>query len=198
MVSFHIFQAGFTVRSSEENWANFEWDQDAHFEELWEKGEAASDSFSQSSLILEPDHFLCLFLIMGFINSVGLIFLLWDILENPKLKFLNLMLSGLIRCLLITFVNLFFFSTALLTPITRETSERKDIWGKITTSAKTISTDLYVYDIEILRNNEKVALAILGYGAITSFIFIFIAMMRGLGTNSFKEIRADEEDRGEN
>ena len=135
---------------------------------------------------------------MGFINSVGLIFLLWDILENPKLKFLNLMLSGMTACLLITFVNLFFFSTALLTPITRETLERKDIWGNIATSVKTISTDLYVYDMEILRNNEYVALAILGYGAITSFIFIFIAMMRGLGTNSFKEIRADEEDRGKN
>ena len=118
LVFSHIFQAGFTVRSFEENWENFEWDQDVHFEELWEKGEAASDSFSQSSLILEPDHFLCLFLIMGFINSVGLIFLLWDILENPKLKFLNLMLSGMTACLLITFVNLFFFSTALLTPIT--------------------------------------------------------------------------------
>ena len=72
----------------------------------------------------------------------------------------------------------------------RETSERKDIWGKITTSAKTISTDLYVYDIEILRNNEKVALAILGYGAVTSFIFIFIAMMRGLG-NSFPPDKQD-------
>ena len=147
---------------------------------------------------------------MGCFHSFGLIVLLWDILtapptnhlldsvdpqsrvdqSNPHYQFCSLMLAGLFACLLITFVNLFFFSTALLTPITRETSERKDIWGNITTSAKTISTDLYVYDIEILRNNEKVALAILGYGAVTSFIFIFIAMIRGLG-NSFPPDKQD-------
>ena len=175
LVYFYILQAGFTVRSFEENWENFEWDQDAHFEELWEKGEAASDSFSQSSLILEPDHFLCLFLIMGFINSVGLIFLLWDILENPKLKFLNLMLTGLSACLLITLFNLFLFSTALWKPITVDNGKGDIFTGE------------YEYDMEMLVNNKTVTFAILGYGAVTSFIFIFIAMMRSLGKNYLYE-----------
>ena len=182
----NILQGGFTVRSFEEDWENFEWDQDDHFEELWVKGEAGLDldSFSQSSLILKPDHFQCLFLIMGFFYSLGLIFLLCDILANPKFEFLNLMLSGLSACLLITFGNLFFFSTALWIPITRDTLERKDKWGNIAISAKTISTGDYEYDLEMLGNNKTVAFAILGYGAVTSFIFIFVAMMRSLG-NSF-------------
>ena len=153
---------------------------------MWEKGEAGLDldSFSQSSLILEPDHFQSLFLIMGSLYSLGLNFLLWDIVDNPKLKFLNIMLSGLSACLLITCVNLFFFSTALWIPITWDTLERKDKWGNIATPAKTISTGYYDYSMEILGNNKTVALAILGYGAVTSFIFIFVAMMRSLG-NSF-------------
>ena len=183
---YHILQAGFTVRSFEEDWENFEWDQDDHMEELWEKGEAGLDidSFSHSPIILEPDHFQCLFLIMGFLYSLGLIVLLWDILANPNFNFLYLMLSGLSACLLVTFVNLFFFSTALWKPITRETLERKDKWGNIAWSAKTISNGDYEYDMETLRNNKLVALAILGYGTVVSFIFIFVAMMRSLG-NSF-------------
>ena len=182
----HILQAGFTLRSFNSEWENFEWDADDHMEELWRKGEAGLDldSFSQSSLILTPDHFQCLFLIMGFFYSLGLIFLLCDILANPKFEFLNLMLSGLSACLLITFGNLFFFSTALWTPITRDTLEKKDKWGNIAISAKTISTGDYEYDMEMLGNNKTVVFAILGYGAVTSFIFIFVAMMRSLG-NSF-------------
>ena len=155
-------------------------------EELWSKGEAGLDldSFSQSPIILEPDHFQCLFLIMGFCMSLGLIVLLWDILANPSFGFLYTMLAGFLACLLITFANLFFFSTTLLKPITRDTEERKDKWGNIAIPARTISSGDYEYDIEILVNNETVALAILGYGAVTSFIFIFVAMMRSLG-NSF-------------
>ena len=42
----------------------------------------------------------------------------------------------------------------------------------------------YEINMEILINNKMVAFAILGYGAVTSFIFIFVAMMRSLG-NSF-------------
>ena len=155
-------------------------------EELWEKGEAGLDidSFSHSPIILEPDHFQCLFLIMGFLNSLGLIVLLWDILANPNFNFLYIMVFGLSACLLVTFVNLFFFSTALWKPITRETLERKDKSGNIAWSAKTISNGDYEYDMETLRNNKLVALAILGYGTVISFIFIFVAMMRSLG-NSF-------------
>ena len=152
-------------------------------EKLWSKGEAGLDldSFSQSPLILEPDHFQGLFLIMGVLHSLGLIVLLWDILANPKIGFLKLMLSGLSACLLITFVNLFFFSTVFSRPISRETLERKDKLGNIARSAKTISSGDYEYDMEILRNNKTVAYAILGYGAVTSVIFIFVAMMRSLG-----------------
>ena len=59
-------------------------------------------------------------------------------------------------------------------PITRESDNGK--WD--------ISTGEYEIDMEILVNNKTVAFAILGYGAVTSFIFIFVAMMRSLG-NSF-------------
>ena len=120
----HVLKAGFTVRTFDEDWGNFEWDQDDHMEELWTKGEAGVDldSFIQSPIILEPEHFQCLFLMMGFLNSIGLIILLWDILANRKLKFLNIMLSGLSACLLITFGNLFFFSTAFWTPTEGEWS----------------------------------------------------------------------------
>ena len=150
---------------------------------MWFKGEADVDSFGYSPTILEPDHFQCLFLIMGCFHSFGLIVLLWDILANPRFEFLKLMLSGLSACLLITFVNLFFFSTVFLIPITRETEERikkKDVYI-FASSAKTISTGDYEIDLEILKNNESVAFAILGYGAIVSIIFIFIAIMKSLG-----------------
>ena len=136
------------------------------------------DSFVHSPSIMQPEHFQCLFLIMGFIMSLGLIVLLWDILTNPSFGFFKIMLAGLFACLLITFANLFFFSTALWRPITRE-AEAEGI-GR----GKDILTGDYEIDMKILVNNKTVALAILGYGAVTSFIFIFLAMMRSLG-NSF-------------
>ena len=157
-------------------------------EELWEKGEAGLDldSFSQSPLIIEPDHFQCLFLIMGFIYSIGLIAQLLDILTNPSFGFYSLMIVGLFACLLVTVTNLFFASTVLWTPISYDTKERKyyDPFSKvykIGIPARTISTGDYQFDMEILINNKMVASAILGYGAVTSFIFIFVAMIRSLG-----------------
>ena len=134
-------------------------------------------SFSHSARIVEPDHFQCLFLIMGFIMSLGLIVLLWDILTNPYYKFYSLMLAGLSACLLITFANFFFFSTALLTPITRDSQ----VVSRLYTRKFDILTGEYEINIKILVNNKSVAFAILGYGAVTSLIFIFVAMIRSLG-----------------
>ena len=152
------------------------------------RGDVWSDSFDQSlshsAMIVEPNHFQSLFLIMGFIMSLGLIDLLWDILANPSFNFLYLMLTGFSACLLITCTNLFFFSTALWTPITLETEERKDKLGNIASSAKIIATGDFEINMEILVTNKTVALAIIGYGAVVSFIFIFVAMMRSLG-NTF-------------
>lgn len=154
-------------------------------EELWSKGEAGVD-FDNLSRILEPDHFQCMFLIMGCIFSVQLIVLLWDILSNPSFGFVKLMLAGMFACLLFTFVNLFFFSTSLLTPITYDTPERRYQYQyKIATPARTISTGDFEYNIEMLVNNKLVAFAILGFGAVTSFIFIFLAMIRSLGISHF-------------
>ena len=153
-------------------------------EELWEKGEAGGD-FDNLSRIIEPDHFQCMFLIMGCLLSVQLLVLLLDILSNPTYGFLKLMLAGLFSCLLFTLVNIFFFSTSLWTPRTRETEERKDNWGEIASPAKTITTGEYDINMEILVNNKTVAFAILGYGAVTSFIFIFVAMIKNLGKNHF-------------
>ena len=188
---FFLLQAGFTLRSFGEDWQNFEWDADDHFEDLWRKGEAGVDldSFSHSPLVLEPDHFQCLFLIMGFKMSLGLIVLLWDILADPKKKFYTLlirdsiMISGLSACLLITFANLFFFSTALWTPLYRETEDRLDKKGYEATASRSISTGDYEYDMEKLANNKTVGFAIIGYGAVLSIVLIFIAMVRAIGTS---------------
>ena len=87
------------------------------------------------------------------------------------------MIAGLSACLLITSANFYFFSTALLTPITRESiGELRNF---------DILTGEYEINMEILVNNRMVAFAILGYGAVTSLIFIFVAMIRSLGKNSF-------------
>ena len=149
-------------------------------EELWSKGEAGVD-YDSSPRIIEPDHFQCMFMIVGCIFSVQLIVLLWDILTNPSFGFFNLMLAGLFACLLITFVNLYFFSTALWTPIIRETKEKKTKFGEIASPANSIYTGDYEMNVEKLVNNKTVAFAILGYGAVTSFIFIFVAMIKSLG-----------------
>ena len=146
-------------------------------EELWSKGEAGVD-FDSIPRIIEPDHFQCLFLIMGCLFSIWLIVALFDILTNSDFGFLTLMLAGLLACLLVTLYNLFLFSTALWKPITLDNG-KGDIF-----------MEDYEFDREILVNNKTVAFTILGYGAVTSFIFIFIAMMRGLG-NSFPPDKQD-------
>ena len=87
------------------------------------------------------------------------------------------MIAGLSSCLLITFANLYFFSTALLTPITREST--------VGTRTFDILTGEYEINMEMLVNNKVVAFAILGYGAVTSLIFIFIVMIRSLGKTHF-------------
>ena len=168
----HILKAGFTVRSFEADWANFEWDQDDHMEELWEKGEAGID-FDSTPRIIDPDHFQCMFLIMGCIFSVQQIVLLWDILTNKKLGFFKLMFSGLFSCLLITSVNLYLFSTVLWTPIFVNNGKWDIFRGE------------YEMNEKKLMNNKTVAFAIIGYGAVTSVIFIFVAMIRSLGNTFF-------------
>ena len=119
---------------------------------------------------------------MGFLYSLGLIVLLWDIVANPKFNFFYIMIFGLSACLLITFVNLFFY-TVLWTPTTVETSERFDKWGNIAIPARTIRIGEYEINMEIFLNNKLVAFAMLGFGAVTSFIFIFVVMIRSLGNS---------------
>ena len=152
-------------------------------EDLWLKGEAGVelDSFSQSPLIIEPDHFQCLFLIMGILHSLGLTVLLWDILANRKLNFYEIMTYGLCACFFVTIGNLFFFSTTLWTMITYDTEERRNSWGWIASPARTISSGEYEFNMEILENNKTEAFCILGFGAISSSILIFVAIMRSLG-----------------
>ena len=83
------------------------------------------------------------------------------------------MLAGLFGCLLVTSANLFFFSTSLLT------ADDDD--------GDRLFTGDYKYDMQILVKNQTVAVGILGYGAVTSFIFIFVATMRNLG-GSYNEL----------
>ena len=169
----HNPQAGFLIRTFDADWGSSEFSEDKHNEELYWKGEVDPDSFIHSPSIIRPEHFQCLFLIMGSIISLGLPVLLWDILSNPSFKFYSLMLAGLSACLLITFANIYFFSAALLRPISTEIETN---FGNVD-----ILTGEYEIDRKILMNNKTVALAIIGYGSVTSFIFIFIAMIRSLG-----------------
>ena len=159
------------------DFASSQFSEDDFNEELYWRGEVEPDSFIDSPSVIRPEHFQCLFMIMGFIMSLGLIVLLWDILTNPHYKFYSLMIAGLSACLLITFANFYFFSTALLTPITRESiGELRNF---------DILTGEYEINMEMLVNNRMVAFVILGYGAVTSLTFIFIAMIRSLGKTHF-------------
>ena len=139
---------------------------------MWEKGEAGSD-FDSTSRVIEPDHFVCAFLIMGFVHSLALIVLLLDILTNSRMGFFKLMLGGLFACGLVTSVNLYFFDTSIWKAITVDYGRGELFTGE------------YAYDMEAFLRNATYCLAILGYGAVTSFIFIFVAMMRSLGKNHF-------------
>ena len=137
---------------------------------MWEKGEAGLE-WDATPRVLEPDHFVCLFMITGFLLSIWLIVLLVDILTNEQFGFFKIMLAGLFGCVLVTSANLFFFSTSLLTA-DDDNGDR-------------LFTGDYKYDMQILVRNQTVAVGILGYGAVTSFIFIFVAMMRSLGKTHF-------------
>ena len=144
---------------------------------MWEKGEAGTD-FDSTSRVIEPDHFVCAFLIMGFVQSLALIGLLLDILNNSRMGFFKLMLGGLFACGLVTAVNIYFFDTSIWKPITVD--------GRIVHERVTeLFTGEYAYDMEAFLRNITYCLAILGYGAVTSFIFIFVAMMRSLGKTHF-------------
>ena len=87
----YILQAGFI--GNQAPWGNSQFSEDDFNEELYWKGEVEPDSFKDSPSVIRPEHFQCLFLIMGFIMSLGVIALLWDILTNPYYKFYSLMLS---------------------------------------------------------------------------------------------------------
>ena len=138
----------------------------------------------EMEFLIQPEHFQGTFMIMGVLYSVGLVVLLWDILSNKKLGVFKLMISGLFACILVTFVNLFFFYTVLWTPITRNTEAIRDKMGNIAIPERVIRTGEYETNMERLVNNYGVAMIILGYGALISVIFIFVAMIRSLG-NSF-------------
>ena len=138
---------------------------------MWEKGEAGFDF--RFNRVIEPDYFQSLFLITGSILSLALIALLVDILTNASFGFFKLMPAGILASLLITSANLFYFSTSLWKPIFVDYGQGDLFMGE------------YEIDMEMLVKHRIVAIGILGYGAVTSFIFIFVAMMRSLGNQSF-------------
>ena len=141
--------------------------------------------------LIQPEHFQSTFLNMGVLFSIGLLVLLWDMLSNPYFGFYRLMFLGLSACLLITIGNLFFFSTVLWTPITRETEEKTyELLGENLTAipSREIRTGEYEIDWEMFLKNKTVAIAMIWYGAVTSVIFIFVTMMRSLG-NSFEKLK---------
>ena len=74
----------------------------------------------------------------------------------------------------------------LVTPITYESYNSNTVKGRYPYA--TITTGEFELHFEKYKYNEIVALAIVGYGAVTSFIFIFIAMIRSLGNQSFRDM----------
>ena len=81
---------------------------------------------------------------------------LWELLNNESFKFVWLMATGLFACFYVTCCNLFFFSTVL------------------------VNFD-YEINRSLLESNKEVPMAILGFGLVTSVLFLFIAMIKTLG-----------------
>ena len=124
----------------------------------------------EMEFLVQPEHFQSIFGFIGILYSIGLVVALCDIFLNPNFGIYRLMIVGLTFCFLITIVNLAMASTVLLRAVTRETPNEK-----------TVRTGEYVYDWEMLVDNQRVAAAIIGFGAVLSVIFIFLTMMRSLG-----------------
>ena len=84
---------------------------------------------------------------------------LWELLVNESFKFLRLLGAGLFACFHVTCSNLFFFSTVLVD---------------------------FNYEInwKLLESNKQVPMVILGFGTVTSFVFIFIAMIKIIGSKT--------------
>ena len=85
-----------------------------------------------------------------------LVIALWELLNNEKFKFVWLMAAGLFACFYTTCCNLFFFSTVL-------------------------ATFDYGIDRSVLVSNKEVPMVILGFGTVTSVVFLFIAMIKTIG-----------------
>ena len=85
-----------------------------------------------------------------------LVIALWELLVNESFKFIWLLGAGLFACFHVTCCNLFFFSTVL------------------------VNFD-YEINWKLLESNKQVPMFILGFGVATSFVFIFIAMIKILG-----------------
>ena len=70
------------------------------------------------------------------------------------------MVTGLFACFYVTCCNLFFFSTVL------------------------VNFD-YEINWKLLESNKEVPLVILAFGTVTSFAFVFIAMIKIIGKTNF-------------
>ena len=141
----------------------------------------------EMEFLVKPEHFQSTLGFIGILYSIGLVVALCDIFLNPNFGLYRLMVVGLTFCFLITIVNLAMASTVLWRAVTRDTPERTYERGSrkwIGTPARTILTGEYEYDWEMLVDNQRVAAAIIGFGAVLSIIFIFLTMMRSLG-NTF-------------
>ena len=126
----------------------------------------------EMEFLVQPEHFQSVLGFIGILYSIGLIVAFCDIFLNPNFGLYRLMIVGLTFCFLITIVNLVMASTVLWRAVTRETPNEK-----------TIQTGEYEYDWEMLVDNQRVAAAIIGFGAVLSIIFIFLTMMRSLGND---------------
>ena len=105
------------------------------------------------------------FLILGAFCSIGLLVNLWELLISPDnfyIKKYKLVLCGLTGCLYVTCVNLSVFT------ILAVKNDEDGVMG-------------YTIDWELVDQRKEIVYAILGFGAVTSYLFIVGCLVKCVG-----------------
>ena len=115
------------------------------------------------------------FLILGAFCSIGLLVNLWELLISPDnfyIKKYKLVLCGLTGCLYVTCVNLSVFTILVVKKVGELDLETELAIG-------------YTIDWEMAESRKEIAFAILGFGAVTSYLFIVGCLVKYLGFSIF-------------
>ena len=131
--------------------------------------ERSADDSDWQPLGIEDFHLP--FLILGAFCSIGLLVNLWELLISPDnfyIKKYKLVLCGLTGCLYVTCVNLSVFTISVVQNVGEMDLETEWSLG-------------YAIDWEKAESRKEIAFAILGFGAVTSYLFIVACLVKCLG-----------------